>query len=289
MSQSDDSVVPFTPSPFTLGAGFSAVEPEDDQRWSTWPATTPSGRGPRPHPPWVVTSAGAIDTELGILKTGKEADVHLLRRAVPDGAPYADGAADVVLAAKRYRSPEMSDFHRSAIYQEGRRLRRSRDTRAVARGSHYGRAVAAGQWAMSEFGALCRLYELGAPVPYPVQVHGTELLMEFIGDGVTAAPRLAQAGGVGIDLADAHAQVVEILRLFARAGLAHGDLSPYNLLVHHGRVVVIDVPQVVDVVGNPNGMELLERDCRNICEWMTRRGLECDTGELFAEVLAEMF
>ena len=72
------------------------------------------------------------------------------------------------------------------------------------------------------------------------------------------------------------------------AGLAHGDLSPYNLLVHHGRVVAIDLPQVVDLVSNPQGFDLLHRDCVNVCDWFTRQRLECDAEELFGELVGEV-
>jgi RIO kinase 1 len=270
----DDFVVPT----------FSDAEPGDGQRWSTWPAITPSERGPQPWPDWVVTSAAAIDTELGILKTGKEADVFLIERAVPD-----EPAQSVLLAAKRYRSAEHRDFHRSSAYREGRVERRSRDQRAVERGTAYGRSVAAVAWSYAEFAALSRMHELGVAVPYPVQVNGTELLLEFIGEGMTAAPRLAQSDAAGGELAELFEQVVEIVLGFARAGCAHGDLSPYNLLVHRGRVVVIDVPQLVDVIANPNGMALLERDCRNVCAWFARRGLERDADELFARAVGELF
>ena len=132
----------------------------DAQRWSTWLSVEPLCRGPEPRPDWVVTSQAAIDTELGILKTGKEADVFLLERAEP-------GGPSVVMAAKRYRGEETRSFHRSAAYTEGRRTRRSRDARALARKSAYGRAVAAGQWATAEWEALKRLWLLGVPVPYP--------------------------------------------------------------------------------------------------------------------------
>lgn len=270
----DDFVVPT----------FSDAEPGDGQRWSTWPAITPSERGPQPWPEWIVTSAAAIDTELGILKTGKEADVFLVERAVPD-----EPAQTVLLAAKRYRSAERSDFHRSSVYREGRIERRSRDQRAVERGTTYGRSVAAVAWSYAEFAALSRAYALGIPVPYPVQVNGTELLLEFIGERGTAAPRLAQSDAVGRELAELFEQVAAIVLAFARAGCAHGDLSPYNLLVHRGRVVVIDLPQLVDVVANPNGMALLERDCRNVCAWFARRGLACHADELFARAVGEMF
>ena len=103
---------------------FDDVKLRHGQRDSTWPSITPSQRGPKPWPDWVITSAAAIDTELGIVKTGKEADVFLLERAVPDG-PSA------VLAAKRYRGADHRDFHRSSAYEEGRRTRKSRDARAI--------------------------------------------------------------------------------------------------------------------------------------------------------------
>lgn len=267
---------------------FSTVEPGKDQRWSTWPAITPSQRGPEPWPDWVVTSAGAIDTELGVVKSGKEADLHLIERTEPGLTPADPPVKRSILAAKRYRSADHRDFHRSAVYQEGRRTRRSRDTRAMEKGTGYGRAFAAGMWATAEFEALCLMYERGAPVPYPVQVDGTELLMEFIGDGTAAAPRLAQSREDPAGLRPLLERVLDAMRVFARAGYVHGDLSPYNVLVHEGRVVVIDLPQIVDVVSNPNGIGMLHRDCTNIAEWFTRKQVPVDAEEVFAEMLSEL-
>ena len=258
---------------------FVQLEPHENQRWSTWPSILPSQRGPEPRPSWLVTSAGAFDTELGVVKTGKEADVFLIERAEP-GHPGA------VMAAKRYRTPELRDFQRSSQYEEGRRTRRSRDSRAMANKSSYGRAIAAAHWSFAEFEAMCTLFGLGAPVPYPVQVNGTELLMEFIGEGRSAAPRLTQVHDGLPDILD---QVIDLMHILARAGFAHGDLSPYNLLVHEGRVVVIDLPQIVDVVSNPNGMDLLHRDCTNIATWFTRQRVECDAEQLFADLLGEVY
>ena len=262
---------------------FSDYELGPDQRWSTWPSTSPTQRGPRPHPRWVVVSAAAVDTELGIVKSGKEADLHLIERAVPDEPTTA-----CLLAAKRYRGSETSDFHRSAVYQEGRRMRNTRDTRAVARGTAHGRAVTAGRWAAAEFEALCALARLGLPVPYPVQISGTEILMEFIGEGGVAAPRLAQCRPSPTEAAGWFDQVVSILHDLARAGFAHGDLSAYNLLVHRGRVVVIDLPQIVDVAANPNGATLLQRDCHTVCDWFVKRGIAADAEALFAELIGEL-
>ncbi|WP_406248274.1 serine protein kinase RIO [Microbacterium sp. M] len=269
---------------FDASLTFADVEPGDNQRWSTWPAVTPSERGPEPRPSWIVTSAGAIDTELGILKTGKEADVFLIERAVPD-----DPAQRTLLAAKRYRTSQHRTFHRSSIYTEGRRTRNSRDARATEKKSLYGREVAAAEWSFAEFEALCRAWELGAPVPYPVQVNGTELLMEFIGTGAVAAPRLAQVRGDRDELTDLFRQVVELMHVFAAAGFAHGDLSPYNLLVHEGRVRVIDLPQIVDVIANPQGFDLLHRDCVNVCDWFARHRVDADAEALFAELIAASY
>jgi RIO kinase 1 len=241
--------------------------PEGD-RWSTWDQSVPTQRGPRPRPGWLVTELAAVDTELGLLKTGKEADVFLLRRGVPQTG------RSCLLAAKRYRSAEHRLFHRDSGYLEGRRTRDSRVNRAAASRSAFGREAIAGQWAQAEFGALARLHAAGAPVPYPVQVLDTEVLLQFIGtaDG-TAAPRLAETRPERAELAALWEQLVTAATVLARDGLAHGDLSAYNLLVHQGRLVMIDLPQVVDVIANPRGAFFLARDTENVGRWFTARGL----------------
>jgi RIO kinase 1 len=240
----------------------------EGDRWSTWDQSVPTERGPKPYPDWLVTELAAVDTELGIVKTGKEADVFLLRRAVPQ----TDRSC--LLAAKRYRSAEHRMFHRDSGYLEGRRTRESRVNRAMSSRSAFGRQAIAGQWAAAEFSALARLYAAGAPVPYPAQVLGTELLLEFIGsaDGI-AAPRLAETRPGPAELAGLWDQLVRALVALARDGLAHGDLSAYNLLVHDERLVMIDLPQVVDVIANPRGSFFLTRDAENISRWFTAHGL----------------
>jgi RIO kinase 1 len=284
----DDEPVPrrgTRPDPGSLDerAGTDIEAPPSGDRWSTWDGAE---HGPRPRPGWVITEHAAVDTELGVLKTGKEADVHLLERAVPGTDRRT------LLAAKRYRSAEHRMFHRDAGYLEGRRVRRSRETRAMARRTGFGRDLLAGQWAGAEFAALSRLWATGVAVPYPVQVAGTELLLEFVGspDG-DAAPRLAQLRPDPDELADLWRQLVAALLGLAGHGLAHGDLSAYNLLVHDGRLVLIDLPQVVDVVGNPQGPAFLARDVARVGEWFAARGLPSDVGDpgaLLAELLAEV-
>ena len=185
-----------------------------------------------------------------------------------------DSDQSCLLAAKRYRAAENRLFHRDTEYLDGRRVRESRDNRAMARRTATGRAMIAEQWASAEFGALSRLHQAGVPVPYPVQVTGTEILLEFIGEAdLTAAPRLAETRPRGAELAGLWDQLVEALRMLASLGLAHGDLSAYNLLLHRGRLVLIDLPQVIDVIAHPRGAEFLDRDAANVATWFTARGL----------------
>jgi len=243
---------------------FEAYDDLDDgQRWSTWLSVEPLCRGPQPRPDWVVTSQAAVDTELGILKTGKEADAFLIERAVPGSDAVGES---VILVAKRYRSTEHRTFHRAATYTEGRSVKRSRDERA-----------------------LKRCWELELPVPYPVQIDGTEILMEWITHDGETAPRLAQTRPDPELLASYFDQLRNALAVMAQHGIVHGDLSPYNILAAGDRLVIIDLPQIVDLVGNPTGMDFLLRDCTNVCTWFAARGLEVDPGELFAELMAHAF
>jgi RIO kinase 1 len=256
----------------------------EGQRWSSWDDLEALMKGPEPRPDWVITSSGAIDTELGVLKTGKEADVHLVERSDP-----LDPDRAVVMAAKRYRDTDHRTFHRAAAYTEGRAMKRSRDNRALKRKSTWGRIVAAGEWAVSEWEALKRLWSIGVPVPYPVQIDETEILMEWVTHDGETAPRLAGTRPER-DLLEAwFEQLRDALATMAQAGVVHGDLSPYNTLAAGERLVIIDLPQVVDLVGNPQGMDFLLRDCTNMCTWFRSRGLEVDEHALFGDLMAHAF
>ena len=159
--------------------------------------------------------------------------------------------------------------------------------------SSFGKELIAGQWAIAEFGALSHLWQVGQEsglirVPYPVQLIGTELMLEFIGDWETgeAAPRLAQVRTDQAGLEDLWRQMVDALSVLARAQVAHGDLSPYNLLVHDGRLVLIDLPQIVDVVANPQGPDFLTRDVRVVTAWFRARGLPVEVAD--AQALTDL-
>lgn len=259
----------------------------DNQRWSTWDQTERLSRGPSPWPSWLVTSSAAIDSDLGILKTGKEADVFLVERAVPD-----DPDQSCLLAAKRYRDSDHRLFNRHAGYAEGRRVRSTVASRAMADSkSTFGRQVRAEQWVSAEWNSLKTLSAAGVPVPYPVQLVGTEILMEFIADGDAAAPRLQQLRPTPGQLSEVFDQLLVALRVMVGLGFVHGDLSPYNALLaetnaYRPRLVIIDVPQLVDLAANPHAVEFLHRDCTNMATWFSSRGHPVDPDELLADLLA---
>ena len=257
--------------------------PPEGDHWSSWDGAS---HGPKPRPDWVITDLGAVEADLGVLKTGKEADVHLVRRWLP-GSPDRD----VVMAGKRYRGSENRMFHRDAGYLEGRRVRKSREMRAMRTRTTYGKKLISGQWAFTEFATLGMLWEKGLPVPYPVQLSDDEMLMEFIGDAEgRAAPRLVQTRPDPALLPGLFEQLRTTMMTLAELGWAHGDLSPYNVLLagegDNPHLVIIDWPQIVDVIGNPHGPEFLERDARNMGDWFTRRGFEVDHGLLFGDLMA---
>lgn len=271
----DDDFEPTTRWAIPPAPTIEQDDDSDDVAHSTYPDAM---HGPSPLPDWVISSAAAIDTDLGVFKTGKEADVSLVRRT--------HAGRSILLAAKQYRDARHRMFHRDAGYLEGRRMRKSRENRAVATRTEFGRELIAGQWAFAEFSVLSRLWSAGAAVPYPVQLIGTELMMEFIGDadGV-AAPRLVQTRPTRAQAMDWFDQLRRALVNLADAGYAHGDLSAYNVLVDGGRVVLIDLPQAVDLVANPQGFSYLRRDCDNICNWFQARGIDVDGSALFDDLV----
>jgi RIO kinase 1 len=246
----------------------NADRPTVGDRWSSWERAE---HGPEPRPDWVITDLIAEDTELGVLKTGKEADVHLVSREVPGTQ------RSTLLAAKRYRSNDHRQFHRDAQYLEGRRVRRSRENRAMAGRTSFGRNLIAEQWAVAEFAALGHLWSAGLPVPYPVQRDGTEILLEFFGsDDGSAAPRLVDTRLDFDELESLWHSLLSALAALAAQGYTHGDLSAYNILWHAGEPVLIDLPQLVDLASNPQGVDLLRRDVRNITDWFIRCGMARD-------------
>lgn len=232
-------------------------------------------------PAWLITDPDAVDTDLGLLKTGKEADTRLVERRL--------GERRHLLARKRYRSLEHRQFRNDAVYRAGRRTGNRRDDLALAKGTRAGLRMRAESWALREFQVLRRLWQAGAAVPYPVTCAGAEVLMEFIGSQEQAAPRLVEAArGRSLDYADLWRQCVDLLQLMVTTGVVHADLSPYNLLVWRRKLVAIDFPQAVDLGLNDQDLDLLHRDIRNVAGFFAARGVSADLDELFADLVSFM-
>ncbi|MHA7834071.1 MAG: PA4780 family RIO1-like protein kinase [Algiphilus sp.] len=196
---------------------------------------------------------GVIDEVLHRLQSGKEAEIFVIRRG------------DTVCCAKVYKDVDHRGFHRLAEYQEGRRARGSRDARAMNRRSKRGNKVQESQWKNAEVSALYRLAEAGVRVPEPMGVFDGVLLMERVvdADGDTA-PQLGQVTMTAEQAREWYACLVgEIVRMLC-AGVIHGDLSEYNVLLDGSGPVIIDLPQAVDAAGNNNAFRMLARDVNNL-------------------------
>ena len=196
---------------------------------------------------------GLVDEVLGQLMSGKEATVYVVR------------CGEHVRCAKVYKEAKQRSFRNNASYQEGRKVKNSRQARAMEKGSRYGRKMQEEVWQSAEVDALYRLAAAGVRVPQPHICFEGVLLMDLVLDADGhAAPRLND-----VELSEAlaleyHALLVnQVVRMLC-AGIIHGDLSEYNILVGAGGPVIIDLPQAVDAAGNSNAAEMLERDVNNL-------------------------
>jgi RIO kinase 1 len=248
--------------------------------------------GTRPVPPWLITHS-FVDRDAGVLKSGKEAEVFLVERVAEHGS--------CLLAHKRYRPryPKMGElrelgfskgtiYRADKVYRAGWNLKR-REQLAIDSGSRVGHQMAAAMWPANEIAMLERAWNAGASVPYPVARTEDGLLMEFIGDRHTAAPRLVNGRLSRDELASARRQMLDTLAAMTAAGVVHGDLSVYNVLWWQGRLVVIDLPQAVDATANPHAADLLHRDVVNVCDWFGRQRVKIEAEALYGELLGLLF
>jgi len=196
---------------------------------------------------------GVIDQVIGQLMSGKEATVYTVRCGAE------------IRCAKVYKEAAKRSFKKAVLYQEGRKVRNSRRARAMDKGSRYGRKQQEDTWQNAEVDALYLLANAGIRVPKPYGCFDGVLLMELVTDGDGhVAPRL---GDVAMDQEQAledHALVMQYVVMMLCAGIVHGDLSEFNVLVDDYGPVIIDLPQAVNASANNNAQAMLTRDVNNM-------------------------
>jgi RIO kinase 1 len=199
---------------------------------------------------------GLIDEVLRPLMSGKEAAVFLVR------------CGSEIRCAKVYKEAAKRSFKQAVLYQEGRKVRNSRRSRAMEKGSKFGRGQQEEAWQNAEVDALYRLDAAGVRVPKPYGCFEGVLLMELVTDdegGV--APRLNDVSMDAEQAREDHAVVMHYVKLMLCAGLVHGDLSEFNVLVDAYGPVIIDLPQAVDAAANNNARSMLDRDVNNMTQY----------------------
>ena len=196
---------------------------------------------------------GLIDEVLGQLMSGKEATVYVVR------------CGDAIRCAKVYKDAAQRSFKKSASYQEGRKVKNSRQARAMEKGSRYGRKMQEEVWQNAEVDALYRLASAGVRVPQPHICFEGVLLMDLVVDAEgNPAPRLNDVELDEDQALEFHGMLLnQVVRMLC-AGIVHGDLSEYNILVGEGGPVIIDLPQAIDAAANSTAAEMLERDVINL-------------------------
>jgi RIO kinase 1 len=196
---------------------------------------------------------GVIDEVLRSLKSGKEATVYLVR------------SASQVRCAKVYRDMAQRSFQKRAQYQEGRKVRGSRETRAMGKSTRFGRREQEAVWKNAEVDALYKLVAAGVRVPKPYGYFNDTLIMELVTDASgNPAPRLGEVDLSAETAREYHAFLIQQIVRMLHAGLIHGDLSEFNVLVGPDGPVIIDLPQVVNAAGNNGALAMLERDVNNL-------------------------
>ena len=199
---------------------------------------------------------GLVDEVIRQLMSGKEAMVFVVR------------CGEEIRCAKVYKEANKRGFRQSVQYTEGRKVKNTRRARAMEKGTRYGRKEAEEAWQNAEVDALYRLAAAGVRVPKPYNFHEGVLLMELItGADGNAAPRLNDLVLTPEQAREYyHALIAQVVRMLC-AGVVHGDLSEYNVLVGSEGPVIIDLPQAVDAAGNKFASSMLERDVDNLTNY----------------------
>lgn len=230
---------------------------------------------------------GLVDKVMRQLKSGKEATVYVVQ------------CGDEIRCAKVYKEANQRGFHQAVHYTEGRKIKNSRQARAMEKGSSYGRKEQEAAWQRAEVDALYKLAAAGVRVPQPYNFYEGVLLMELVsGDNGEPALRLNDLELTEQQAREFHAFLIRQVVLMLCAGIVHGDLSEFNVLVDSQGPVIIDLPQAVDAAANNNASRMLERDVENLANYfgqfapellVTQYGKEIWAlylrGELFPETL----
>jgi RIO kinase 1 len=216
---------------------------------------------------------GLVDEVIRPLKSGKEAAVYVV---------LSEGE---IRCAKVYKDVNKRGFHKQAQYQEGRKVRNSRQARAMEKNSRFGRQQQEEVWQNAEVDALYRLAAAGVRVPQPYNFVEGVLLMELVTDEHgSAAPRLNDLELSREQALEYHGLLIkEVVRMLC-AGIVHGDLSEYNILIDANGPVIIDLPQAVDAAANNNAARMLERDVDNLADYFGRFAPELLTTQYGKEI-----
>ena len=218
---------------------------------------------------------GLVDEVLRQLMSGKEAMVYVVR------------CGEEIRCAKVYKEANNRSFRQSVQYTEGRKVKNSRRARAMEKGTRYGRKAQEDAWQSAEVDALYRLAAAGVRVPQPYNFHEGVLLMELVTDANgDAAPRLNDVVLTEVLSREYHrTMIMQVVRMLC-AGVVHGDLSEYNVLVGSEGPVIIDLPQAVDAAGNNHASSMLERDVDNLAAYFGRFAPEIKSTDYGKEIWA---
>jgi len=216
---------------------------------------------------------GLIDTVVRQLMSGKEAMVFVVR------------CGEETRCAKVYKEANNRSFRQAVDYTENRKVKNTRQARAMAKGTRYGRQAQEAAWQSAEVDALYRLAAAGVRVPRPYNFHDGVLLMELVADANgDAAPRLNDVAFTPEDARAHHATLIaEVVRMLC-AGVVHGDLSEFNILLAADGPVIIDLPQAVDAAGNNHAQRMLLRDVNNLADFFGRFAPELLATQYGAEI-----
>ncbi|MFW5942467.1 MAG: RIO1 family regulatory kinase/ATPase [Chloroflexota bacterium] len=235
---------------------------------------------------WLIDSLSSfygndqIRDVLRLVKGGKEANVYACRANPKLGMDLA--------AAKLYRPRMLRHLKNNAVYKEGRFLRDadgklilgSREERAMAKKTRFGKDLDLAAWIGHEFEMQTLLFEAGADVPRPLAHGGNVILMAYVGEETMPAPTLHEVSLAPEEAQPLFERVMTNVEIMLRHHMVHADLSAYNILYWQGRITLIDFPQMVDARSNPNTLGLLLRDVERVCDYFAAYDIEADAAAL---------